>query len=171
MNHVYPAGELQARAAELAAQIAANGPIAVQSAKQSIDGTYLRELPAWLGKLHPRFHVPRHAVIAIGLITFGLVLVFDLRQILPLASAYLLVWFAITHYSALQLSAEQRLTSRFFSWFGLVGCFVLLLFIPPLLLTIGAMTLVLALGTRYLVLRSGRTSQRRLLRPPPPAGL
>jgi enoyl-CoA hydratase/carnithine racemase len=48
VNHVYPAGELQTRAAELAAQIAANGPIAVQSAKQSIDGTYLRELPAWL---------------------------------------------------------------------------------------------------------------------------
>src|SRR5215467_9982210 len=48
VNHVYPAGELGARAAELAAEIAVNGPLAVQAAKQSIDGTYWRELPHWL---------------------------------------------------------------------------------------------------------------------------
>ena len=48
VNHVYPAGELGARAAELAAEIATNGPLAVQAAKQSIDGTYWRKLPHWL---------------------------------------------------------------------------------------------------------------------------
>ena len=48
VNHVYPAGELQTRAAELAAEIAANGPLAVQAAKHSIDGTYWREREAWL---------------------------------------------------------------------------------------------------------------------------
>jgi enoyl-CoA hydratase/carnithine racemase len=48
VNHVYPAGELGARAAELAAEIAANGPLAVQAAKQSIDGTYWRERESWL---------------------------------------------------------------------------------------------------------------------------
>ena len=48
VNHVYPTGELQTRAGELAAEIAANGPLAVQAAKRSIDGTYWRELPAWL---------------------------------------------------------------------------------------------------------------------------
>ena len=48
VNHVYPAGEIQARAAELAAEIAANGPLAVQAAKQAIDGTFWRERDAWL---------------------------------------------------------------------------------------------------------------------------
>src|SRR2546427_251554 len=48
VNHVYPAGEIPARAAELAAEIAANGPLAVQAAKQSIDGTFWREREAWL---------------------------------------------------------------------------------------------------------------------------
>jgi enoyl-CoA hydratase/carnithine racemase len=48
VNHVYPAGELQARVAELAAEIAANAPLAVQAAKQSIDGTYWRDRQAWL---------------------------------------------------------------------------------------------------------------------------
>src|SRR6266567_4253082 len=77
------------------------------------------ELPKWFGELDPRFRVPRHAVLAIGIFVCAVVLVFDLRQILPLASLYLLVWFAITHYSALQLKKEQRLFSRAFSWLGL----------------------------------------------------
>lgn len=113
-----------------------------------------RELPRWLGKLHPRFHVPRHAVIAIALTTFVVVLIFDLRDILPLASFYLLVWFAITHHSALQLRPEQRLAPRFFSWFGLAGCFVLLFFIPRFLLVLGTASLVLAFGGRLLVRRT-----------------
>jgi enoyl-CoA hydratase/carnithine racemase len=49
VNHVYPAGDLQARVAELAAEIAANAPLAVQAAKQSINGTYWRDREAWLG--------------------------------------------------------------------------------------------------------------------------
>ena len=47
-------------------------------------------LPWWFGALHPRCHVPRHAVLVIGLFVFAVVLVFDLRQLLPLASIYLL---------------------------------------------------------------------------------
>src|SRR6266498_4144072 len=48
VNHVYPAGDLPARVAELAAEIAANAPLAVQAAKQSINGTYWRDREAWL---------------------------------------------------------------------------------------------------------------------------
>ncbi len=120
------------------------------------------ELPKWLGEVHPRFKVPRHAVLAIGLSVCALVLVFDLRQILPLASLYLLVWFAITHYAALQLKKEQRLTSRFFSWFGLAGCFVLLFFIPPSALTIGAVTVAVAFGARFTVRRERKLSSVRV---------
>ena len=115
------------------------------------------ELPQWFGEVHPRFKVPRHAVLAIGMFVFAVVLVFDLRQVLPLASFYLLVWFAITHYSALQLRDDQllisRFFSRFFSWFGLGGCFVLLFFIPPLALFIGVATLALATGVRFIARR------------------
>jgi len=108
------------------------------------------ELPKWLGEVHPHYKVPRHAVLAIGLFVFAVVLVFDLREVLPLASFYLLVWFAITHFSALHLKREQRLASPFFSWFGLAGCFVLLFFIPPLHLVIGTVTLALATGVRFI---------------------
>lgn len=43
VNAIYPAGELLARADALAAEIAANAPLAVQAAKRAIDGAYARE--------------------------------------------------------------------------------------------------------------------------------
>jgi APA family basic amino acid/polyamine antiporter len=118
------------------------------------------ELPKWFGEVHPRFKVPRHAVLAIGVFVVAVVLVFDLRQVLPIASFYLLVWFAITNYSALQLKKEQRSFSRFFSWFGLAGCFVLIFFIPPFALIIGAVTLVLATAVRFFIARRHSSSAR-----------
>jgi len=45
---VYPAGELGTRVAELAAEIAANAPLAVQAAKRAINGTYYGEMRSWL---------------------------------------------------------------------------------------------------------------------------
>jgi enoyl-CoA hydratase/carnithine racemase len=48
VNAVYPAGELQSRVAELAAEIAANAPLAVQAAKRAINGTYYGEMRSWL---------------------------------------------------------------------------------------------------------------------------
>jgi enoyl-CoA hydratase len=48
VNAVYPAGELLARAGELAQEIAANAPLAVQAAKRAIDGTYWRDRDGWL---------------------------------------------------------------------------------------------------------------------------
>ncbi len=50
VNAVHPAGELQARVAELAAEIAENAPLAVQAAKRSINGTYWREIGSWLDR-------------------------------------------------------------------------------------------------------------------------
>ncbi len=119
-----------------------------------------RELPRWFGEIDPRFKVPRHAVLAIGMFVVAVVLVFDLRQVLPLASFYLLVWFAITHFSALQLKQERRSFPRFFSWFGLAGCFVLIFFIPPFALIIGAVTLVLTTGFRFLLPATNGSSAR-----------
>jgi len=48
VSAVYPVGDLQARVAELAAEIAANAPLAVQAAKRAINGTYYGEMPSWL---------------------------------------------------------------------------------------------------------------------------
>jgi enoyl-CoA hydratase/carnithine racemase len=48
VNAVYPADELSGRVADLAAEIAASAPLAVQAAKRSINRGYWRDLPAGL---------------------------------------------------------------------------------------------------------------------------
>jgi enoyl-CoA hydratase/carnithine racemase len=48
VNQVHPAAELHGRVAELAREIARNAPLAVQAAKRAINGSYWREIGAWL---------------------------------------------------------------------------------------------------------------------------
>ncbi len=62
-----------------------------------------RELPAWLGKIHPHSRSPRRAVLALGLLSAGADLVFDLRPLIEVAGSFMLAWYFITHYAALQL--------------------------------------------------------------------
>jgi len=50
VNAVHPAGDLHARVAELADEIAANAPLAVQAAKRSVNGTYWRDVGSWLDR-------------------------------------------------------------------------------------------------------------------------
>ena len=88
------------------------------------------ELPRWLGSLHPKFRIPRNAVLTIGLIVLALALSFDLRRLLAVASIFTLTWYIVTHLSALQLRKEQRLTTPFISWLGLLGCLFLAASLP-----------------------------------------
>jgi enoyl-CoA hydratase/carnithine racemase len=49
VNHVVPAGQARARAGEIAATIAANGPVAVRQAKRAIMGGLDRDLESAIG--------------------------------------------------------------------------------------------------------------------------
>src|SRR5436190_1143150 len=80
------------------------------------------ELPSWLGKIHPRSRTPRRAVLALGLLSAGADLVFDLRPLIEVAGSFMLAWYFITHYAALRLPVRKRLTSPLFTWYGIVGC-------------------------------------------------
>ena len=48
-----------------------------------------RELPAWLGAVHKRFHSPHHAVIALGVLCSSLALFLDLRTVLEPQDVFL----------------------------------------------------------------------------------
>src|SRR5437879_3851449 len=111
------------------------------------------ELPRWLGSIHPKFHVPRNAVLTIGVIVLALALSFDLRRLLAVASIFTLTWYIITHFSALQLRKEQRLTTPFFSWLGLFGCLLLVASLPTWASLTGSAVLATLAGFRLLWLR------------------
>src|SRR5207249_11577910 len=83
------------------------------------------ELPGWLGSIHPKFRIPRNAVLTIGLIVLVLAMSFDLRRLLAVASIFTLTWYIITHFSALQLRNEQRLTTPSLTWLGWLGSLLL----------------------------------------------
>jgi APA family basic amino acid/polyamine antiporter len=95
------------------------------------------EIPKWLGAIQPKQNVPRNAVLAIGLLVAGLVLLFDLRRLLAVASVFTLVWYIITHYSATRLSKRQRLTTPLFTYLGLAGCALLFVSLPLLAILAG----------------------------------
>ena len=86
-------------------------------------------------------------------------LVFDLRPLIEVASAFMLVWYLVTHYAALALPKEKRITSLLFSWYGIVGCVGLLAALPPALAVAGA-AFVTLLGTRWVIRRASLPTRR-----------
>ena len=111
------------------------------------------ELPGWLGSIHPKYRIPRNAVLTIGLIVLVLALSFDLRRLLAVASIFTLAWYIITHFSALQLRKEQRLTTPLFSWLGLIGCLLLVASLPIWATLTGSAVLATLAGFRWLWIR------------------
>lgn len=104
-----------------------------------------RELPRWLGGLHKRFHSPQRSLVVLTIIGLILVNLFPLRQLMPVASACTLVWYAATNFAALKLEKKQRFTWRAVSWLGLATCLLLFLSLP--LWSILGTTAIVALVT------------------------
>lgn len=113
------------------------------------------ELPAWLGKIDPRARIPRRAVVALGLLSAGADLLFDLRPLIEVGGSFMLAWYFVTHYAALQLPARKRLTSPIFSWYGIIGCVGLTIAMPH--------AAVLAAAGTLAVLTIGRLLLRRFI--------
>ncbi len=112
-----------------------------------------RELPHWLGRVHAGRAVPRNAVFTLGLVVVGLVLFFDLRSLLAIASVFTLVWYLITHFSATRLRKDQRIASPIFTWLGVAGCILLLVSLPGMAIVIASAVLFLATIIRELATR------------------
>ena len=107
------------------------------------------EIPEWLGAMNKSFHSPHHSLIALTII--GLVLVFfvPLRSLMPVASAFTLVWYGATHYSALQLKEKERFAPRAVSWLGIAACCGLFASLPLWSMALTAGILVFLAGTRW----------------------
>jgi len=115
-----------------------------------------RELPGWLAGVHARFRTPYRSVIALGLVSALLALAFDLRSLLAVASAFMVVWYLVTHQAALELSKDKRIASPLFSWYGVVGCVALVLSLPPLATAAAAGVLTALVGVRWVLRRTPR---------------
>ena len=118
------------------------------------------EVPEWFTRVHERLGTPVRSVVALGIASAALVLVFDLRPLIEVASAFMLVWYLVTHYAALALPKEKRITSLPFSWYGIVGCVGLLVALPPPALAVAGAAFVALLGARWAIRRASLPTRR-----------
>jgi hypothetical protein len=82
----------------------------------------VQELPRWLAKTNKRFKIPHYALIFLTIVGVVLVFLVPLRQLMPVASAGTLVWYAATNFAALKINKEQRFVWPIISWLGIAAC-------------------------------------------------
>jgi APA family basic amino acid/polyamine antiporter len=123
-------------------------------------------LPGALAAVHPRFHVPHRAELAVGAVVVVVAATADVRGAIGFSSFGVLVYYAIANASAWTLSSEsdrdtpvrvtqaRATTVRVTASLGLAGCLVLAFALPALSVAAGAA--VLAVGVVvYAVRRRG----------------
>ncbi|MCA1734761.1 MAG: amino acid permease [Actinobacteria bacterium] len=103
-----------------------------------------RDLPSWLGAVHPIFRVPHRAELAVGAVICILVAVSDLRGAIGFSSFSVLLYYAVANASAWTLPSDQRRWPRFLAVAGVAGCLVLAATLPRSSVIVGLA--VLALG-------------------------
>jgi APA family basic amino acid/polyamine antiporter len=102
-------------------------------------------LPAALAAVHPRFHVPHRAELAVAAVVVVLVLSTDLRSSIGFASFGVLVYYAIANASAFTLRADEGRPARWVPVLGVLGCAALAVNLPWTSVISGAVVLAVGL--------------------------
>ncbi len=110
-----------------------------------------RDLPRWLGAVHPRFRVPHHAEVLLAVVVCVLVLVTDLRGALGFSSFGVLIYYAIANVAAFTQPAADRRWPRGLNVLGAAGCLTLAIALPLGSVIAGALLLALGVLGRVMV--------------------
>ncbi|UDY37058.1 APC family permease [Dermatobacter hominis] len=104
-----------------------------------------RDLPRWLGAVHPARKVPHRAELAVGAVVVVVLLVTDVRGAIGFSSFAVLTYYAVANASAWTLEPGERRWPRWLAGAGLVGCVALALSLPAASVVVGAAVLVVGL--------------------------
>jgi basic amino acid/polyamine antiporter, APA family len=118
-----------------------------------------RDLPGWLAAVHPRYQVPYHAEIALGLVVCVLVATIDLRGVIGFSSFGVLIYYAIANAAAYTQPPAERRWPRVLNVFGAFGCLLLVATLPW-------QSVVVGLGVFAIGLIGRAVAQRSLKDPP-----
>ncbi|MFE9608388.1 APC family permease [Streptomyces sp. NPDC006012] len=99
-----------------------------------------RHLPRSLAVVHPRFHVPHRAELAVGAVVAVVAATADVRGAIGFSSFGVLAYYAVANASAWTLSRTP--SSRVLPALGLVGCVTLAFALPVTAVVVGAGVLV-----------------------------
>jgi APA family basic amino acid/polyamine antiporter len=99
-----------------------------------------RHLPGVLAVVHPRFHVPHRAELAVGAVVAVLAATVDVRGAIGFSSFGVLAYYAVANASAWTLGSAP--VQRIVPLVGLVGCATLAFALPGVSVVVGAAVLV-----------------------------
>jgi basic amino acid/polyamine antiporter, APA family len=115
-----------------------------------------RDLPSWLAAVHPRYHVPHHAEIALGVIVGVLAATVDLRGAIGFSSFGVLIYYTIANASAFTQPRAQRRWPRALNVCGVVGCLLLAVTLPWQSVVVGFGVFAVGLAGRAIAMRQRR---------------
>ncbi|WP_040337040.1 APC family permease [Candidatus Blastococcus massiliensis] len=121
-----PVVRVGAAAAALGALLALIAGVGRTSLAMAREG----DLPRFLAAVHPRFHVPHRAEIALGVLVCCLVLTVDLRGAIGFSSFGVLLYYVVANAAALTQDREHRRFPRALQVLGAFGCLVLVATLP-----------------------------------------
>jgi basic amino acid/polyamine antiporter, APA family len=111
------------------------------------------DLPGWLAAVHPRYHVPHHAEITLGVVVAVLAATVDLRGVIGFSSFGVLIYYAIANASAYTQPRAQRRWPRALNVCGVAGCLVLAVTLPWQSVLVGLGVFAVGLAGRAIVRR------------------
>lgn len=145
-----PVVRFGAAAASLGALLALIAGIGRTSLAMAREG----DLPRWLSAVHPRFHVPHRAEVALAVVVCVLVLTVDLRSAIAFSSFGVLLYYLIANASALRQPRAERRYPRALPVLGAIGCLGLAFTLPPAGIVAGVVVLAVGVAARLLARRS-----------------
>jgi basic amino acid/polyamine antiporter, APA family len=83
------------------------------------------DLPGWFGAVHPRYHVPHRAELAVGAVTLVIIGFGGIAGAVSFSAFTVLAYYAIANASAITLDRAERRWPRGLAIAGLIGCVAL----------------------------------------------
>ncbi len=116
------------------------------------------DLPRFLAAVHPRWHVPHRAEIAITVVVIVIVSLVDIRGAIGFSSFGVLLYYLIANLAAFRQGAGARRYPRLLQVIGGAGCVILALTLPWQSVVAGIVVVVVGIAYRALRLRLRRAA-------------
>jgi APA family basic amino acid/polyamine antiporter len=90
-----------------------------------------KDMPSAAARLNKSGTTPYVAVLVVGAVISGLVLIGNVRTTWSFSAFSVLIYYAITNFCALRMPSEERLYPRWIATAGLICCLALAFFVEP----------------------------------------
>ena len=100
------------------------------------------DMPAILGRIHPRYHTPHYAVLITGGGMIGAILFADLTLVVSISTLAMLVYYAIINVTALKIPQTNQIFPVAVPLIGAISCCCLAVFLTPVAWFIGTIGMV-----------------------------